>query len=712
MPQNVNIINGDLSGNLNFPVPGKKTTPDLVKYISIGWSNYGEIFIVADKRMPNTIFVIFRGPYSIRTISLFSNPTSIFPLTVCNDSKGVPDKFLYGIFKASSEMIHTIVETIRYLATDFLGATTPNSVKIFTTGHSLGAAMCTDFAYLWMGIKKTSPYNSAPYNVLADNIVCVSLGSPRCMGDNVAKKFCNFALQQKILYLRITTRGDPIVNLPYGTGFVHPCSDKNVNRNQVWEDCNSTLNLLPTPNVNYSANLDCLNRETRVYVRNPFSHTIYLDIMYTKAVDIIKLLKGIKISEANPFGQEVARGPNNATICRLIMGQSGDYKAIFFDVNKARENETNVDAELEKELDKVDPKTIADINAPAAASNTPADNTVNPVDNTSNPPVDNTSNPPVDNTSNPPVDNTVNNPADSTVNNPADNTVNNPVDNTVNNPVDNTVNLVDNNAADSTVNNPVDNTVNNPVDNIPVDNTGVDNTVNPVDNIPVDNTGVDNTGNNAVDNNVNNPVDNNVNNPVDNKDKQITGGGWFSWICPKRGIKTDDIDPSGDPVTNTNQSDDTTTNNETNATSDDITTTDNVTDADGSTTTGSKPSVLSRISKLMKIGGEVSEDIKMTNESFNALVQQMVPLQGNLCPLKGKIVNPFDNQVMPNLGCPGIKFGGSKLSSRKITRKFKPARKFKITRKFGNNSKFRSTRKLRSSNKNRKKHKIRKTHRK
>jgi poly(3-hydroxybutyrate) depolymerase len=44
-------------------------------------------------------------------------------------------------------MIHTIIETMRYLATDFLGATQPNSVKIFTTGHSLGGAMCTNFAY-------------------------------------------------------------------------------------------------------------------------------------------------------------------------------------------------------------------------------------------------------------------------------------------------------------------------------------------------------------------------------------------------------------------------------------------------------------------------------------------------------------------------------------------------------------------------------------
>ena len=200
MPQNVNIINGDLAGNKQFPVPGQETPPDTVKYISIGWSNYGEIYVVADKRMPNTIFLIFRGTYSAKTASLYSKPTSVVPITVCKDSQGNSEQFLYGIFKPTTEMIHTIIEAIRYLATDFLGATQPNSIKIFTTGHSLGGAMCTNFAYLWMGIKKTSPYNAAPYNVLADNIICISLGAPRCMGSSVAKKFCNFVHKKRFYF--------------------------------------------------------------------------------------------------------------------------------------------------------------------------------------------------------------------------------------------------------------------------------------------------------------------------------------------------------------------------------------------------------------------------------------------------------------------------------------------------------------------------------
>jgi hypothetical protein len=456
MPQNINIINGDITGIRNYPVPGQQQPLDTVKYISIGWSNYGEIYVVADKRMPNTIFLIFRGTYSAKTAALYSKPTSVVPLMACKDSGGEPEKFLYGIFKPTTEMIHTIIETMRYLAINFLGATNPNSVKIFTTGHSLGGAMCSDFAYLWMGIKKTSPYNAAPYNVLADNIICVSLGAPRCMGSSVAKKFCNFASQKKILFLRITTRGDPVPALPPKLGYQHPCSDDSKMRMEISEDCNSQLTMRPTPNVNYDGNLDCQNYKTRAYIPNALSHTIYLDIVYTKAVDIPKFFKGIGIA------QEVSRGPDGSTICRLVMGQAANYKAIFFDVNKSRERPSNIDAVEEIELTKVDPNAAAQLEV----------------------------------------------------------------------------------------------TESGPV-----------------------------TG---------------------------TGGGLFSSFTSK----------SSPPIS----------------------------------------------SPLIKIGGEIAEDRKMTKQAFDTLIQQMVPLQGNLCPQKGQMSSPFNNQIMPDLSCPGAKFGGKKYR-RKLSRK-------------------------------------------
>ena len=359
-------------------------------------------------------------------------------------------------------MIHTIIEAMRYLAVDFLGATAPNSVKIFTTGHSLGGAMCSNFAYLWLGIKKTPPYNATPYNVLADNIVCVSLGAPRCMGTSVAKKFCNFASQKKILFLRITTRGDPVPALPPKLGFQHPCSDDSKMRMEISEDCNSQLTMRPTPNVNYSGELDCQNYKTRAYIPNALSHTIYLDIVYTKAVDIPKFFKGIGIAK------EVSRGPDGSTICRLIMGQSASYKAIFFDVNKSREKPSNIDAVEEIELTKIDPNAAAQLEVIESLPSTAA-----------------------------------------------------------------------------------------------------------------------------------------------------AGGGLFS---------------------------------------------------------SSKSNTSSPVAK---IGGEVAEDRKMTKQAFDTLIQQMVTLQGNLCPQKGQMSNPFNNQIMPDLSCPSLKFGGK--IHRKLTRKLK-TRKLK-TRK-------------------------------
>jgi hypothetical protein len=63
---------------------------------------------------------------------------------------------------------------------------------------------------------------------------------------------------------------------------------------------------------------------------------------------------------------------------------------------------------------------------------------------------------------------------------------------------------------------------------------------------------------------------------------------------------------------------------------------------------------------LPKIGGPVAEDRRMTATAFNTLIEQMIPLSDNLCPQQGKTVNPFNNQIMPDLSCPGAKFGGKR----------------------------------------------------
>jgi hypothetical protein len=344
MPQNVNIINREVTAEQQFVVQGTTPPDSTVRYISIGWSNYGEVYVVADKRMPNTILVLFRGTYSAKTAALYSKPTSIVPLTVCTNAKGEKQQFLYGIFKATTELIHTIIEATRFLAWDFLGARDPNSVKIITSGHSLGGAMSTNFAYLWMSVKQTAPYTDAPYNVLANNIVCLSYGSPRCMSSSVARTFCNFVAENKILYLRVTTRGDPIPGLPPKTGFQHPCSHDKEMRKKVSEDCNNLLNIKTKEHVFFGKDLDCQNSKTRIYLPAPIAHTFYLDILFMRAVDIGKFIAGIG------FSKEVLRTDTKSTVCRLIMCENYNYKAIFFDVNKARQAPTNLDNKLTEEL--------------------------------------------------------------------------------------------------------------------------------------------------------------------------------------------------------------------------------------------------------------------------------------------------------------------------------------------------------------------------
>jgi hypothetical protein len=53
----------------------------------------------------------------------------------------------------------------------------------------------------------------------------------------------------------------------------------------------------------------------------------------------------------------------------------------------------------------------------------------------------------------------------------------------------------------------------------------------------------------------------------------------------------------------------------------------------------------------------------------------MVTLQGNLCPQKGRMANPFNNEVMPDLSCPALMFGGKKTKKqrkyKKLSRKLR-----------------------------------------
>lgn len=336
IPQNVNIINGEIKSSSIHTINDLYTPLNTcdVKYISICTSNYAEIYIVADKKSPNIIYLLFRGTKTGKSAASYTRPTSIVPFSTCKTNKN--ETFLKGIFKITVEIMHTIVESIRHLAETFLNASETNPVTIFVSGHSLGGAMSTIFSYLWKHVKTLAPYNSAPYNIISDKIICISLGSPRCLGAATAHNFCEKVKGGDIVFLRITTKGDPVPALPPKTGFQHPCSGAGdeSGRESISEDCTSLLTARGKLSVKYHDNLDCINKKTRPYAPNMLSHMIYLDILYSTVIDFKKILLN-----------EIKRR-NGATVCRLIIGERNNgqtaFNVSFFDMNKARvQVETN-----------------------------------------------------------------------------------------------------------------------------------------------------------------------------------------------------------------------------------------------------------------------------------------------------------------------------------------------------------------------------------
>ena len=266
-------------------------------------------------------------------------------------------------------------------------------------------------------------------------------------------------------------------------------------REIISEACAPQLTMRPTPNINYAGDLDCLNYKGRIYVPNVLSHTVYLDILYTKAVDIVNFLKGIGVQK------EVLRGPGGSTTCRLIMEENGKYYAIFFDVNKAREMPNNLD--------------------------------------------------------------------------------------------------------------------------------------------------------NAIDIQLQTPI----------QGQPAAGGGFFDSLFGSKApvAAAQGAAQGAAPVTAVTAK-----------------------PIQGQTAPVLTPVQPQGMPQKQTFGGPVAEDRRMTLQAFNTLIQQMVPIQGDLCPLSGKMFNPFNNQIMPDLSCPGLKinFGGRRIhKSKKLKYKKHKSKKNKSHRR-------------------------------
>jgi hypothetical protein len=157
------------------------------------------------------------------------------------------------------------------------------------------------------------------------------------MGENVAKKFCENVKKKEILYLRITSRGDPVTGLPKKfAGFVHPCSNDEEMRKQISEDCKANISGSTTL-------LDCKNTKTINSGLNIAAHMAYLNIQYSLA------------SNFTGGFQEVKRDKGD-TVCRLVICEPSENKnepnkffVVFFNVQKARENPNDKTDDLQEQ---------------------------------------------------------------------------------------------------------------------------------------------------------------------------------------------------------------------------------------------------------------------------------------------------------------------------------------------------------------------------
>jgi hypothetical protein len=319
MPQRINYIIGESTQHEQELQLNTTQSPNYLKYISLAWSRYGEVYIVVDTRMKDCIWVIFRGTYSNKTAAIYTKISSVVPLSVCKPN----EKYLFGIFDVTVECIHMIVEAMIYLSRTYLN----KGAKIYTVGHSLGGAMCTLFSYLWQNVnlKRKSRFHKTVY--------CFSYGAPRCFDTVVSNNFCKLIKSGHIVYKRIVTRGDPVPALPTKyvpkATYAHPCSTEEDMLSTITLNCGDTTNysrLQPK----YGHHLLCKTKKNSGYVSlNPIAHSNYLNILFLNAISIKAFLTGF----FRWTTREVVPDKKGNSICRLIFFDGMQYKAGFYNLS-------------------------------------------------------------------------------------------------------------------------------------------------------------------------------------------------------------------------------------------------------------------------------------------------------------------------------------------------------------------------------------------
>jgi hypothetical protein len=317
---NIDIINKKINTITKKHLIHKNDDSSNVKYISISSSNYSSVYIVADK-LTNTIFIAFRGTYSLKSALAYFKFTSIEPYKICKHNQG---GLVLGIFKIVCEIFYTIKESIHFLSSTFLKT---NNYKLVTTGHSLGGGCSQIFSYF---LVKQNP---------KIKITCVTFGGPRVFNKYLVDKFNNCIERNIIMFKRYVTNGDPITLLPLTTkrgnvSYYHP-DEENEKMDYTAIVCR---------NVKKTQKALCnLRNKTKKHKPNLKFHGTYLGVSYSGAgEDITKISK------------EIVRSGGN-TVCRIIFGGNNEQsRAVFFllDDLKTKTKINDIVSEVIKKLKK------------------------------------------------------------------------------------------------------------------------------------------------------------------------------------------------------------------------------------------------------------------------------------------------------------------------------------------------------------------------
>ena len=293
---NIDIINKKINIITKKHLIHKSDNSSNVKYISISTSNYSSVYIIADKLM-NTIFIAFRGTYSLKSALAYFKLTSIEPYKICKNN---PGGLILGIFKIVGEIFYTIKESIHFLSSTFLKT---KNYKLVTTGHSLGGGCSQIFSYF---LVKQNP---------KIKITCVTFGGPRVFNKYLVDKFNNYIERNIIMFKRYVTNGDPITLLPLtrkkgNISYYHPDEENN----------KMDYTAIVCRNVKKTQKALCnLRNKTKKHKPNLKFHGTYLGLSYSGAgEDILKTTKEIVRSHGN-------------TVCRIIFGGNNEKsRAVFF----------------------------------------------------------------------------------------------------------------------------------------------------------------------------------------------------------------------------------------------------------------------------------------------------------------------------------------------------------------------------------------------